>query len=71
MNETKTLTVQVVEELASLFAISRPISRLSCSKNPLKIIIQVRLPKRLKSLIKQYIESITGMLSHHVHISRI
>ena len=30
-------------------------------KNPLNIIIKVRLPKRLKSLIKQYIESITGM----------
>ena len=26
---------------------------------------------RGKSLIKQYIESITGMLSHHVHISGI
>ena len=26
---------------------------------------------RLKSLIKQYIESITGMLWHHVHFSDI
>ena len=32
-------------------------------KVTLKIIIKVRLPKRLKSLIKQYIESITGMFN--------
>ena len=31
----------------------------------------MRLPKRLKSLIKQSIESIGGMLWHHVHFSGI
>ena len=46
--------------------ISTKANKKRCSKNSLKIKIKVRLPERLRSLIKEYIESITGISWHHL-----